>query len=88
MPAVGEREDHELTAAEQAALKDLMAKPPPPQSMAMGADRFHYKVTIQDDKGSSVLHVPERSTGWSKSNFGEFGVRVRFPFRFVIMKPR
>jgi hypothetical protein len=58
-PAVGEREDHELTAAEQAGLKDLLAKPPPPQAMAMGADRFHYKVTVQDDKGTTVLDVPE-----------------------------
>jgi hypothetical protein len=58
-PAVGEREDHELTAAEQAALKELLAKPPPPQTMAMGADRFHYKVTIEDEKGTNVLDVPE-----------------------------
>jgi hypothetical protein len=58
-PAVGEREDHELTAAEQAALKELLAKPPPPQDMAMGADRFHYKVTIEDEKGTNVLDVPE-----------------------------
>jgi diadenosine tetraphosphate (Ap4A) HIT family hydrolase len=58
-PAVGEREDHELTAAEQAALKELLAKPPPPQAMAMGADRFHYKVTIEDEKGTNVLDVPE-----------------------------
>jgi hypothetical protein len=58
-PAVGEREDHELTAAEQAGLKDLLAKPPPPQAMAMGADRFHYKVTVQDEKGTTVLDVPE-----------------------------
>ncbi|HEY6717460.1 MAG TPA: protealysin inhibitor emfourin, partial [Reyranella sp.] len=52
-------EDHELTAAEQAALKELLAKPPPPQTMAMGADRFHYKVTIEDEKGTNVLDVPE-----------------------------
>ena len=58
-PAVGEREDHELTATEQAALKELLAKPPPPQTMAMGADRFHYKVTIEDEKGTNVLDVPE-----------------------------
>ena len=53
-PAVGEREDHELTAAEQAGLKDLLAKPPAPQAMAMGADRFSYKVTVQDEKGTTV----------------------------------
>ena len=58
-PAVGEREDHELTGSEQAALKELLAKPPPPQTMAMGADRFHYKVTIEDEKGTNVLDVPE-----------------------------
>jgi hypothetical protein len=27
--------------------------------MAMGADRFHYKVTIEDEKGTNVLDVPE-----------------------------
>ena len=25
----------------------------------MGADRFSYKVTVQDDKGTTVLDVPE-----------------------------
>jgi hypothetical protein len=59
LPAVGEREDHELTGAEQAALKELLAKPPPPQTAAAGADRFHYKVTVEDDKGTNVLDVPE-----------------------------
>ena len=59
LPAVGEREDHELTGAEQAALKELLAKPPPPQTAAAGADRFRYKVTVEDDKGTNVLDVPE-----------------------------
>ena len=59
LPAVGEREDHELTGAEQAALKELLAKPPPPQTAAEGADRFQYKVTVEDDKGTNVLDVPE-----------------------------
>ena len=58
-PAVGEREDHQLTSTEQAALKDLLAKPPSPQIAAAGADRFHYKVTVEDDKGTNVLEVPE-----------------------------
>ena len=58
-PAVGEREDHELTGAEQAALQELLAKPPPPQTAAAGADRFYYKVTVEDDKGTNVLDVPE-----------------------------
>jgi len=58
-PAVGEREDHELTSSEQTALKELLARPPPPLAAAPGADRFHYKVTVQDDKGTNVLDVPE-----------------------------
>ena len=36
-----------------------MAKPPAPQTAAPGADRFRYKVTVQDDKGTNVLDVPE-----------------------------
>ena len=58
-PAVGEREDHELTGSEQAALKELLAKPPAPQTAAPGADRYRYKVTVEDDKGTNVLDVPE-----------------------------
>ena len=48
-----------MTGAEQAALQELLAKPPPPQTAAAGADRFHYKVTVEDDKGTNVLEVPE-----------------------------
>jgi hypothetical protein len=58
-PAVGEREDHELTSSEQAALTELLGRPQPPQTAAAGADRFSYKVTVQDEKGTNVLDVPE-----------------------------
>jgi hypothetical protein len=58
-PAIGEREAHELTPSEQAALKELLAAPPPSQPAPAGADRFHYKVTVQDEKGINVLDVPE-----------------------------
>jgi hypothetical protein len=57
--AVGEREDHELTAAERAALDELIANPPSSRIPPAGADRFHYKVTVQDEKGTHVLEVPE-----------------------------
>lgn len=57
-PAVGEREDSELTAAERAALHGLLASPPPSRP-APGADRFHYKVTIEHEGKTSELEVPD-----------------------------
>jgi hypothetical protein len=35
-----------------------LAKPPPPQTAAAGTDRFRYKVTVEDAKGTNVLEVP------------------------------
>ncbi len=57
-PAVGEREETELTPAERAALADLLRKPPP-TTPAPGADRFHYKVRVEDQGKISELEVPE-----------------------------
>jgi hypothetical protein len=60
LPAVGEREESELTAAEREALRRLLQSPPP-STASPGADRFHYKITVQDDSGTKELEVPEHA---------------------------
>jgi hypothetical protein len=59
-PAVGEREDGELSVAERAAVLDLL-RAQPASGSAAGADRFHYKVTIEDAGKVTVLEVPENA---------------------------
>ena len=59
-PAVGEREESELTAAEHDALERLLQSPPP-SSPSPGADRFHYKITVEDETGTRELEVPEHA---------------------------
>lgn len=57
-PAVGERDESELTTAEHHALRQLLQSPPA-AAPSPGADRFHYKVTIEDQNGTRELQVPE-----------------------------
>ena len=59
-PAVGERDDSELTPAENQALEGLLQSPPP-SAPSPGADRFHYKITVEDEKGTRELEVPEHA---------------------------
>jgi hypothetical protein len=58
--AVGEREESELTTAENQALQRLLQSPPP-STPSPGADRFHFKITVEDEKGTRELHVPEHA---------------------------
>jgi hypothetical protein len=60
LPAVGERDHSELTPAENQALEGLLQSPPP-AAPAPGADRFHYKITVEDEKGTRELEVPEHA---------------------------
>jgi hypothetical protein len=59
-PAVGERDESELTAAEHRALTGLLQSPPP-STPSPGADRFHYKITVEDEKGTRELEIPEHA---------------------------
>ena len=59
-PATGEREASELTAAEHQALEGLFQSPPS-LAPSPGADRFHYKITVEDEKGTRELEVPEHA---------------------------
>jgi hypothetical protein len=34
-----------------------LAKPLPPQIAAAGTDRFRYKVTVEDEKGTNLIEV-------------------------------
>jgi hypothetical protein len=60
LPAVGERDHSQLTPAENQALEGLLQSPPP-SAPAPGADRFHYKITVEDEKGTRELEVPEHA---------------------------
>ena len=60
VPAVGERDGSELSAAQHQALQRLLQSPPSP-APSPGADRFHYKVTVEDENGTKELQVPEHA---------------------------
>lgn len=60
LPAVGERDGSELTAGEHQALRRLLQSPPS-AAPSPGADRFHYKVTVEDENGTRELQVPEHA---------------------------
>jgi hypothetical protein len=60
VPAVGERDESELTATEAQALRGLLQSPPA-SAPAPGADRFHFKITVEDEKGKRELEVPEHA---------------------------
>jgi hypothetical protein len=56
-PAVGERDENQLSAAERDALEALLKSPPAAPSP--GADRFSYRVRVEDEHGIRELQVPE-----------------------------
>jgi hypothetical protein len=60
VPAVGERDDSELTPAEHHAVHRLLQSPPA-TTPSPGADRFHYKITVEDENGTRELQVPEHA---------------------------
>lgn len=60
LPAVGERDGSEMNAAERRALERLLQSPPS-SSPSPGADRFHYKITVEDESGTKELEVPDHA---------------------------
>ena len=56
--AVGERDRSELSPAQWESLQALL-RSPPPTTVPAGADRFHYKIRMEDENGVTVLDVPE-----------------------------
>ena len=60
LPAVGERDGSEMTATQRRALERLLRAPPSP-APSPGADRFHYKITVEDETGTKELEVPEHA---------------------------
>jgi hypothetical protein len=56
--AVGERDESELTAAQRDSLHKLL-RSPPSTTPAPGADRFSYKVRVEDEHGVREFLVPE-----------------------------
>jgi hypothetical protein len=55
----GEKELSALSPEQQTALQKLLDKGAPPASAQTGADRFTYKIEVQDEHGSRSLTVPE-----------------------------
>ena len=55
---MGERNEAALTPAQRAALRRLLAAPPSDRP-SPGADRFRYKLRVEDDSGIRDLVVHE-----------------------------
>jgi Emfourin len=55
----GEKELSALSPEQQTALQKLLDNGALPASTQMGADRFIYKIEVQDVHGSRTLTVPE-----------------------------
>jgi hypothetical protein len=55
-PAVGERDESELSPQERTALKHLLEQPPP-ATRDPGADRFYYIVSVEDHGEVKRLEV-------------------------------
>jgi hypothetical protein len=55
----GENELSALSPEQQAALQKLLDASAPPAATQMGADRFTYKIEVQDEQGSRNLTVAE-----------------------------
>ena len=55
----GEKELSALSPEQQTALQKLLDKGAPAASTQLGADRFTYKIEVQDGHGSRTLTVPE-----------------------------
>jgi hypothetical protein len=56
--AVGDRDESELSSAQRESLQNLL-RSPPRQTPAPGADRFSYKVRVEDEHGVREFVVPE-----------------------------
>jgi hypothetical protein len=55
----GEKELSALSPEQQAALQKLLDAGAPPAATQMGADRFTYKIEVQDEHGIRRFIVPE-----------------------------
>ena len=55
----GEKELSALSPEQQTALHKLLDAGAPPASTQMGADRFTYKIEVQDGHGTRSFIVPE-----------------------------
>ncbi|MGA9214005.1 MAG: protealysin inhibitor emfourin, partial [Methylocella sp.] len=55
----GEKDLSALSPGQQTALQRLLDKGAPPAAPQMGADRFTYKIEVQDEHGSRCFIVPE-----------------------------
>jgi hypothetical protein len=55
----GEKDLSALSPEQQTALQTLLDKGAAPASTQMGADRFTYKIEVQDEHGSRRLTLPE-----------------------------
>ena len=55
----GEKDLSTLSPEQQTALQKLMDEGVPPAATQMGADRFTYKIEVQDEHGSRSLTLPE-----------------------------
>lgn len=55
----GEKDFSALSPEQQTALQKLLDMGVPPASTQMGADRFTYKIEVQDEHGSRSLTLPE-----------------------------
>jgi hypothetical protein len=55
----GEKELSALSPEQQAALQKLLDAGAPPAATQTGADRFTYKIEVQDEHGARSFIVPE-----------------------------
>jgi hypothetical protein len=55
----GERNGEDLSADQHAALKKLMDLATPAAPADAGADRFTYRIEVQDENGTKQVAVPE-----------------------------
>jgi hypothetical protein len=55
----GEQDLSALSPEQQSALQKLLDKGAPPASTQMGADRFTYKIEVQDEHGTRSFIIPE-----------------------------
>jgi hypothetical protein len=55
----GEKDLSALSPEQQTALQKLLDKSAPPASTQLGADRFTYKIEVQDEHGTRSFIFPE-----------------------------
>jgi hypothetical protein len=58
----GEKDLAALLPEQQAALQQLLEAGPAPNSAPTGADRFTFRIEVQDERGSRSLTLPETLT--------------------------